>query len=114
MIEQLPSDWRDAVLVGRILTRDGPTPVVVTQGRVRDVSGHAATVSQLLNSWNGNVPAGKDLGPLESLEFTREFAGAKDVRLLSALFVWKFVPESKGVSLEAMKKIWKKEPVTAA
>ena len=34
--------------------------------------------------------------------------------LLSALFVWKFVPESKGVSLEAMKKIWKKEPVAAA
>ena len=28
--------------------------------------------------------------------------------LLSALFVWKFVPESKGVSLEAMKQIWKK------
>ena len=34
--------------------------------------------------------------------------------LLSALFVWKFVPESKGVSLESMKKIWKKEPVAAA
>jgi len=34
--------------------------------------------------------------------------------VLSLLFVWKFVPESKGVSLEAMKKIWKKEPVTAA
>ena len=28
--------------------------------------------------------------------------------------VWKFVPESKGVSLEAMKTIWKKEPVAAA
>src|SRR6188768_4332044 len=83
MIEHLPSDWREAVLVGRILTRDAPTPVVVTQGRVRDVSGHAATVSQLLNSWNGDVPAGKDLGTLESFGFSREFAGAKDVRLLS-------------------------------
>jgi MFS transporter, SP family, xylose:H+ symportor len=29
--------------------------------------------------------------------------------LLSAIFVWKFVPESKGVSLEDMKKIWKKD-----
>ena len=34
--------------------------------------------------------------------------------VLAALFVWKFVPESKGVSLEAMKTIWKTEPVAAA
>jgi SP family xylose:H+ symportor-like MFS transporter len=34
--------------------------------------------------------------------------------VLSALFVWKFVPESKGVSLEAMKKIWKKDAATTA
>ena len=62
MIEYLPSDWRQAVLVGRMLTRDGPTPIVVVEGRVRDVSRHAATVSQLLNAWNGDIPAGKDLG----------------------------------------------------
>ena len=34
--------------------------------------------------------------------------------LLSLLFVWKFVPESKGVTLESMKKIWKTEPAPAA
>jgi len=34
--------------------------------------------------------------------------------VLAALFVWKFVPESKGLSLESMKTIWKKEPVAAA
>ncbi|HET9863035.1 MAG TPA: sugar porter family MFS transporter [Steroidobacteraceae bacterium] len=34
--------------------------------------------------------------------------------VLAALFVWKFVPESKGVTLEAMKKLWKKEAVAAA
>ena len=28
--------------------------------------------------------------------------------VLAALFVWKFVPESKGVSLEDMQKLWKK------
>ena len=83
MLEYLPSDWRQATLVGRILTPDGPTPVVVVDGRVRDVSGHAATVSQLLNGWNGDVPAGKDLGPLESLGLTRQFVAARDVRLLS-------------------------------
>jgi SP family xylose:H+ symportor-like MFS transporter len=34
--------------------------------------------------------------------------------VLAALFVWKFVPESKGVSLEQMRKLWKIEPATAA
>jgi fumarylacetoacetate (FAA) hydrolase family protein len=83
MLEHLPSDWRQAILVGRLQTKDGPTPIVIVDGRVRDVSRHAATVSQLLNGWNGDVPAGTDLGPLESFAFTRQFAGSKDVRLLS-------------------------------
>jgi fumarylacetoacetate (FAA) hydrolase family protein len=83
MIEHLPSDWRQAILVGRILAREGPTPVVVVEGRVRDVSAHAPTVSQLLNGWNGDIPPGNDLGPLESFGFTRQFAEGRDVRLLS-------------------------------
>jgi fumarylacetoacetate (FAA) hydrolase family protein len=88
MIGHLPSDWRQAVLVGRLLTREGPTPVVVVEGRLRDVSRHAATVSQLLNGWNGSVPEGTDLGPLESFNFTPPFsigngAAATAVRLLS-------------------------------
>ena len=74
MIEHLPSDWRQAILVGRMLNADGPTPVVVVEGHVRDVSRHAATVSQLLNGWNGEIPAGQDLGPLEGFGFTRQFA----------------------------------------
>src|ERR1041384_293091 len=83
MLTHLPSDWRQAVLVGRLQTREGPTPIVVVEGRVRDVSRHAPTVSQLLNAWNGTVPDGQDLGPLESFGFTPEYQGAKDVRLLS-------------------------------
>ena len=83
MIEHLPSDWRQALLIGRLLTREGPTPIVVVEGRVRDVSRHAPTVSQLLNGWNGSVPDGTDLGPLESFGFTVEYAGAKEIRLLS-------------------------------
>jgi fumarylacetoacetate (FAA) hydrolase family protein len=83
MLEYLPTDWRQAVLVGRLLTRDGPTPIVVTEGRVRDVSRHAATVSQLLNGWNGSIPDGQDLGPLESFGFTPQFQKPSEVRLLS-------------------------------
>jgi MFS transporter, SP family, xylose:H+ symportor len=33
--------------------------------------------------------------------------------VLAALFVWKFVPESKGVSLESMQKLWKTAPAAA-
>jgi MFS transporter, SP family, xylose:H+ symportor len=33
--------------------------------------------------------------------------------VLAAVFVWKFVPESKGMSLENMQKLWKKSPATA-
>jgi fumarylacetoacetate (FAA) hydrolase family protein len=83
MIEHLPSDWRRATFVGRILTREGPTPVIVSEGRVRDVSKHAPTVSQLLNAWNGELADGSDLGPLESFKFSCAYAEAKEVRLLS-------------------------------
>ena len=34
--------------------------------------------------------------------------------VLAALFVWKWVPESKGMSLENMQKLWKKSPVPTA
>ncbi|MDF3021561.1 MAG: fumarylacetoacetate hydrolase [Steroidobacteraceae bacterium] len=83
MLEYLPSDWRQAILVGRLQTREGPTPVVVVEGRVRDVSRHAPTVSQLLNGWNGTAPEGQDLGPLESFNLARTFAEARETRLLS-------------------------------
>jgi fumarylacetoacetate (FAA) hydrolase family protein len=83
MLEHLPSDWRQAVLVGRLLTREGPTPVVISEGRVRDVARHAPTVSQLMNGWNGTIPAGTDLGPLESFGFSCDFSAPKEIRLLS-------------------------------
>ena len=41
----LPDDWRDAVLVGRLDLGEGPTPVVVKEGRVFDVSAAAPTLS---------------------------------------------------------------------
>jgi len=64
----MPQDWRDAILVGRIDMGEGPTPVVVKEGRVFDVSGTAPTVSALLEKWNG-VPSGKDLGDINDLGF---------------------------------------------
>ena len=83
MIAHLPTDWRNAVLVGRLLKSEGPTPILVVGGRVRDVSRSAPTVSQLLNSWSGDVPAGQDLGPLEALQITPAYAGGHEPHLLA-------------------------------
>ncbi|MFC4311537.1 fumarylacetoacetate hydrolase family protein [Steroidobacter flavus] len=83
LISDLPRDWRSATLVGRLQLQDGPTPVVITGGRVRDVSRHAATVSELLSQWQGSPPAGEDLGPLEELSIDRAYERTPAVRLLA-------------------------------
>jgi fumarylacetoacetate (FAA) hydrolase family protein len=83
----LPQDWRDAVLVGRMDLGDGPTPVVVKQGQVFDVSAAAPTVSILLEKWNGTPPDGRALGDINDLGLTRAWdmpqGGAGKVRLLA-------------------------------
>jgi fumarylacetoacetate (FAA) hydrolase family protein len=83
VITHLPSDWRTAVLVGRLQRDCGPSPIIVVNGRARDVSRHAPTVSQLLNAWDGGIPDGEDLGPLEQLGLTRAFEHVGQLRLLS-------------------------------
>ena len=79
----LPRDWRDALLVGRLDAGAGPIPVIVANGRVRDVSRSSPTVTQLLNTWSGAVPPGDDLGPLETLPITAAFQGDTQLRLLA-------------------------------
>lgn len=80
----LPDDWRDAVLVGRMDLGQGPTPVVVKEGRVFDVSATAPTTAQLLEKWTG-VPSGKDLGDINDLGLSTAWSeGAKGkVKLLA-------------------------------
>lgn len=84
LLAHLPADWREATLVGRIATDAGPTPVVISRGRVLDVSRSAPTVADLLNNWSGAVPAGEDLGPLEQLPLSASFNGGESsTRLLA-------------------------------
>jgi fumarylacetoacetate (FAA) hydrolase family protein len=90
MIEHLPADWRDAHLLGRLLTREGPTPILVSGGRVRDVSRVAPTVSLFLEGWNGELsPAQKasatDLGALDELPLKRVYDGPRQPMLLSPI-----------------------------
>jgi fumarylacetoacetate (FAA) hydrolase family protein len=70
----LPHDWRDAILVGRMDLGEGPTPVVVKEGRVFDVSKTAPTTSELLDNWKG-VPEGRDLGDIDDLGLTTAWSG---------------------------------------
>jgi len=88
IIESLPSDWREAHLLGRLLTREGPTPVLVSGGRVRDVSRVAPTVSTFLEQWTG-VPLPEemttDLGPLERLTLKPACDGVELPMLMSPI-----------------------------
>ncbi|MCW8176753.1 fumarylacetoacetate hydrolase family protein [Verminephrobacter aporrectodeae] len=59
----LPDDAADALLVGRMDFGAGPTPVLLHQGEVQDLSAAAATVSQLLEALDsGSVPCGQRMG----------------------------------------------------
>jgi fumarylacetoacetate (FAA) hydrolase family protein len=82
MIDHLPQDWPRALLVGRLQTAAGPTPIVIREGRVLDVSRQAPTVSQLLNAWSGEVD-GEDLGPVEALSLAPAYRETREPRLLS-------------------------------
>ena len=83
LLAHLPADWREGTFVGRLATSAGPTPVVISGGRVRDVSRIAPTVSELLNRWNGTPPGGEDLGPLDQLPISAAFNSDPKVRLLA-------------------------------
>jgi fumarylacetoacetate (FAA) hydrolase family protein len=67
MLDDLPSDWRAATLVGRLITSDGPTPVLLRHGRIEDMSGVAPTMAELLALDDPAAQAGRDLGPVEEL-----------------------------------------------
>jgi fumarylacetoacetate (FAA) hydrolase family protein len=66
LIAALPSDWRDARLLGRMDFGDGPTPVVIEYGRVIDLARVAPTVAEFV-AGGMKSDGGNDLGPLEYL-----------------------------------------------
>jgi fumarylacetoacetate (FAA) hydrolase family protein len=84
MLDFLPQDWRDAILLGRILTAEGPTPVLVRRGRMLDVSHIAPTVSELA-ALDLSGAEGRDLGPVQDMQAASVWADAvaAQVRLLS-------------------------------
>jgi len=63
----LPVDAADAVLAGRLLLDEGPTPVLIRHGQVEDVSRRAPTVSDLLEDDDWDEVEGERLFGLEEL-----------------------------------------------
>ena len=83
MLQHLPRDWRDAILLGRLLTQAGPTPVLVRDGHVTDISGLAPTTADFAAAWldtwrsQPRLSGARDLGELESFAFTPAWAGRR-------------------------------------
>jgi fumarylacetoacetate (FAA) hydrolase family protein len=80
LIESLPTDWREARLLGRLQLPEGPTPVLVEKGRVYDVSKSAPTVAEAVAHPDRLHPGrARDLGPLDALSIRAAGTDAIDV-----------------------------------
>lgn len=59
----LPDDWKGGTFVGRLATAEGPSPILVIQGRAYDMSRVAPTVSGLIERGDFSGTGGEALGP---------------------------------------------------
>jgi fumarylacetoacetate (FAA) hydrolase family protein len=64
----LPADWQSGRFLGRVMTKDGPSPILVVDGAVYDMAKVAPTVSLLVDRLPLNPRDGVLLGDLESLD----------------------------------------------
>ncbi|WP_167762530.1 fumarylacetoacetate hydrolase family protein [Brevundimonas intermedia] len=83
LAECLPADWRDARLLGRVMTSAGPSPVLARGGRLYDLSSHVATTAQAV-ALDDLETAGVDLGPLDELTVASAWS-TQGLQLLSPL-----------------------------
>jgi fumarylacetoacetate (FAA) hydrolase family protein len=82
----LPVDAAEAVLAGRLLLDEGPTPILVRHGQVEDVSRSAPTISDLLELERHEDVEGERLFGLDELfELPRErFLAPFDLQVIKA------------------------------
>jgi len=64
----LPADASDATLAGRLLLDDGPTPVLIRNGAVEDVSRSAPTIADLMDLAEPGSVTGERLFGIEELQ----------------------------------------------
>jgi fumarylacetoacetate (FAA) hydrolase family protein len=82
----LPVDTGEAQLAGRLLLDDGPTPVLIRDGHVEDVSRHAPTISHLLDVEDWAGVRGTALFPVDQLNDLpqRSFLAPFDLQVIKA------------------------------
>ncbi|MFZ2995144.1 fumarylacetoacetate hydrolase family protein [Sphingobium sp.] len=68
LLEALPADWRAGRFVGRVMTAAGPSPILIADGLVYDMSQVAPTVAELVEAFPVAAQAGQSLGPLDTLD----------------------------------------------
>ena len=64
----LPGDWQTGHFLGRVLTPEGPSPIVVRNGEVFDMSTVAPTSAALVEADASQARGGRLLGPLDQLD----------------------------------------------
>ena len=65
--DMLPADHERATLVGRVMTGDGPSPVVLRYGRILDVSATAPTMADLIERDDIDALDGRVVGTVAEL-----------------------------------------------
>jgi fumarylacetoacetate (FAA) hydrolase family protein len=87
MHQLLPIDHQDAVLLGRIETREGPTPIVLRNGEIEDLSPIAPTIADLIDRLApGEMPPrGRPIGAVDALTFRPDWEGGMETRLLAPI-----------------------------
>ena len=82
--------------------------VLISEIFPNKIRGHAVAIA-VAAQWTANYIISSTFPPM--LEFSAGMAYAiyGFMSVLSALFVWKMVPETKGKTLEEMNKLWKKK-----
>lgn len=84
LIDCLPADWRFATLVGRVALHDGPTPVMIRDGHLYDMSRIAPTAADLLARLDRlDGTSGRDMGGVDTFTvktvWEREKPGAVEI-----------------------------------
>lgn len=82
----LPDDAADATLAGRLLLQEGPTPIVIRNGAVEDVSRAAPTISDLMELDDPGAVRGEPLFGVDELErlAPQEFLAPVDLQAVKA------------------------------
>lgn len=82
LIDDMPEDWRAGTFLGRLLTPDGPTPVLLRQGDLFDIASSAPTTAQAIARGDVASMVGRHLGSLDTVDLDETSALP---RLLSPL-----------------------------